>query len=742
MNVEAIANALGARKAGDGFIARCPSHSDSNPSLSINQSTDGKLLVHCHAGCSQEAVLAALKKLGPSKPFVSGVMGDFKKVSEYLYRDIEGNPVLRVDRLESPKGKTFRQYHMQNGKWVPGGTKAIVRPYRFEEWKDGNSVAFVEGEKVADCLAKHGFASTTTPGGAKSWKPQFAECFKDKAVIFFPDADPVGEQYVAAALRDISIFCKSAKVVRLPGLSEGEDVFDFLKNHSIEELKQIVTQTSPEVLIKFEDNSTAVVSTVEEAPRPLFRDLAEPEEFPLDDLGPILGNAAKQMKEVIQAPGALCGQSVLAAAALAVQGHVDVEIDGRRYPTSLYCLTIGKSGERKSQVDKQSLLSHREHEKNLVTQYNTDLKEHAEELLIDKELRSKAASGKKDKASLRLALRELGEIPEPPLKPFFICQDPTIEGLEKGFQFGQPSQGVFSDEGGKLFGGFGLKAENAMKTISGFCDLWDGGKPITRNRSGEGSSIQYQKRLSVHLLATPVVAQEVLSSQLMSQQGFLARCLICWPKSKMGERPYLEKDLTQSDELSAYVTRMREILLTPPPIADGTRNELNPRALQLSPIAKQLFIKFHDFVESNLGPEGLFFNIQPFAGKAPEHCARIAGVLAVFENLACKEIDEVVLGRAIELTKYYLSEAVRIGQASCLSPELVLAEKTLSWINRNGYEHVYLSKIYQFGPSGIHDAATARKIAEVLTNHGWFKQIEEGMKIDGAFRREAWRVIK
>lgn len=50
--------------AGRNGMARCPAHDDRTPSLSISDGRDGKLLVHCHAGCSQEAVWAALKDRG------------------------------------------------------------------------------------------------------------------------------------------------------------------------------------------------------------------------------------------------------------------------------------------------------------------------------------------------------------------------------------------------------------------------------------------------------------------------------------------------------------------------------------------------------------------------------------------------------------------------------------------------------------------------------------------------------
>lgn len=40
--------------------ARCPAHEDSSPSLSVRCAGDGRVLVHCHAGCETPAVLAAL----------------------------------------------------------------------------------------------------------------------------------------------------------------------------------------------------------------------------------------------------------------------------------------------------------------------------------------------------------------------------------------------------------------------------------------------------------------------------------------------------------------------------------------------------------------------------------------------------------------------------------------------------------------------------------------------------------
>jgi len=42
------------------WVARCPSHQDRSPSLSIRELDDGRVLVHCFAGCGALDVLEAL----------------------------------------------------------------------------------------------------------------------------------------------------------------------------------------------------------------------------------------------------------------------------------------------------------------------------------------------------------------------------------------------------------------------------------------------------------------------------------------------------------------------------------------------------------------------------------------------------------------------------------------------------------------------------------------------------------
>lgn len=61
MTTADIANRLKAHPAGPGrWMAKCPSHADKSPSLSIATGNDGRTLLRCFAGCTVEAITAAL----------------------------------------------------------------------------------------------------------------------------------------------------------------------------------------------------------------------------------------------------------------------------------------------------------------------------------------------------------------------------------------------------------------------------------------------------------------------------------------------------------------------------------------------------------------------------------------------------------------------------------------------------------------------------------------------------------
>jgi hypothetical protein len=54
------------------WIARCPAHADKHPSMTVRETPEGIVLVHCFAGCDVESILSAVgmdfDALFPDKP--------------------------------------------------------------------------------------------------------------------------------------------------------------------------------------------------------------------------------------------------------------------------------------------------------------------------------------------------------------------------------------------------------------------------------------------------------------------------------------------------------------------------------------------------------------------------------------------------------------------------------------------------------------------------------------------------
>lgn len=61
------------------WLACCPAHTDKSPSLSVRELEDGRVLVHCFAGCAVGDVVAAiglgLSDLFPARPLGHAVSG-------------------------------------------------------------------------------------------------------------------------------------------------------------------------------------------------------------------------------------------------------------------------------------------------------------------------------------------------------------------------------------------------------------------------------------------------------------------------------------------------------------------------------------------------------------------------------------------------------------------------------------------------------------------------------------------
>jgi len=481
-------------------------------------------------------------------------------------------------------------------------------------------------------------------------------------------------------------------------------------------------------------------------PEPLRRTPDPGEPFPVEALGPILGDAAGAMHGIIKAPLAVCGQSVLAALNLAVQGHADVVIDGRWFPVSENFLSIAETGERKSAADKAALTPVDAHQRLMLEAYDRDFSQYnLEAALWKKEYED--ALRKKDHNIRRADLEALPAAPTAPPYPQLTTEEPTYEGLVKLLAQGWPSVGLFSDEAGRFLGGHAMNQENRLKTLAGLSNTWDG-KPITRTRAGDGASTLYGRRVCAHLLMQPLVAETILSDPMAHNQGFLSRCLISAPESTLGTQSYVAKDLSIEASYGIYCTRLTQVLNAKLPfkIDPDTGKpmlELIPRKLPVSSDGKEIWIRSHDWVQGHLGRDGVFRPISGIAAKAAEHALRLAGTLSLVEDLNATAISPGHVKAGIVLARFYLTEALRLFHSAKTDPDLLLAEKVFTWLKTRGGSRpqlVSLPCVYQTGPNAVRDKATAARCMAFLADHGWVRLVEGGAEIAGKKRRQVWEV--
>ena len=490
-----------------------------------------------------------------------------------------------------------------------------------------------------------------------------------------------------------------------------------------------------------EAEQDGVTKAVDESPLPFTRPLPAADPFPLDALGP-LKSSALAIQAATQAPIALCANSVIATAALAGQAHVGVLLPtGRPVPISVFILTIAKSGERKSTVDGIAVQPVRLREEILRKAHAAQIVEClARRKAWEAQGRLISNDKKLDFITQARKLAALGPEPSLPLHPSLIIQDPTIEGLLKFMKDGHPSLAIISAEGGAFFGGHAMAEDTKLRTAAILSLLWDAAA-VAQFRAGDGARILEGRRLTTHLQAQPDIAMQFVNDAMLSGQGFIPRFLISAPDSTQGTRFWQETGAGHNYAIEDYYQKITKLLSTPAPLRPGTRNELEPRQLVLSPEARVLWITFSDEIERRVGPDGDLAPISGFAAKLLEHASRLAGILTIYEDIDAKEINQEAMRQGFELATYYGQTALRLRNAAHVNIGLREAEQLSSWLSEKWDEDlISVTDLVQFGPNSVRDTAKARRLIDVLEKHHHLVRRERPGMVKGKMRREVWEI--
>lgn len=269
-----------------GFRVRCPGpqhrHSDRKPSLEVDGGADC-ILLKCWVGCTTVEILERLgldwsdlfdREPLPDDlpPFVAAKARQSreKKIHATADKAIDAirhglskdgmcvtqerswsyptptAELARVVRFDGTKDGQLRKEYRPISKvasgWVAGDPAGLWPLYRFGEWPD-TTLYICEGEKCVDRMIVAGLGATTSAHGASSphktdWAP-----VAGRNIVILPDHDAAGEKYaltVAALIKRADPACR-IRVLRLPGLVEKQDIYDWLEaGHTAVELQDLV----------------------------------------------------------------------------------------------------------------------------------------------------------------------------------------------------------------------------------------------------------------------------------------------------------------------------------------------------------------------------------------------------------------------------------------------------------------------------------------------------------------------
>jgi hypothetical protein len=192
----------------------------------------------------------------PGDPADGGGRTEREIAATYDYTTPQGDLIYQVVRLEwtedGKRKKTFRQrrpHPDKPGEWVwnlQGVEHGLYRLVEFREADPDAPVFLPEGEKDADTLWDLGLPATTNSGGAKNWRGDHAEFFRDRDVVIPIDNDIAGRErgeIVAKSLRGVARRVRILDFAKIwPCAPKGADVTDWRKARegTPEELAKIV----------------------------------------------------------------------------------------------------------------------------------------------------------------------------------------------------------------------------------------------------------------------------------------------------------------------------------------------------------------------------------------------------------------------------------------------------------------------------------------------------------------------
>jgi hypothetical protein len=680
------------KQSGGQWMCTCPAHDDRNPSLSVKQGDDGRVLLKCFAGCSVDAVADALalemRDLFPDTATVSSrtqrsknprtnsasapdahTNGGFEELADAMsvytrsmgvhdyrwdYQDADGNLVGVVLRWDTGHGKEIRPVSLIDGRWHLRGMPEPRPLYKLPELLNSDGPIIVcEGEKAADAAIACGYNATTNPHGSKSVKQADWSVLRARDVIIIPDLDDAGDAHT----RDVLFFSESAKSVRVvdlsqtwPQLDEGDDLADVL---AIEEGDADAVRAKLDALI--EQTSSEVQKRTSSALN--YRP------FPVELLPEPVRSYVTESAQEIECDRAFIALPILSMLAAAIGNTHVIRLKRNWFePSIIWTCIIGKSGAAKSPALEHATNPLREIQNQHIIEHQQAMREWR-----------KQRKGK-------------GNDTDPPRCERCVLDDTTIEGALHVMS--ENPRGVLQirDELAEWFDFDRYSSSKGPSGSSRWLGLF-GGRPLQIDRRTEEPIHIRRVGMSIAGGIQPEILRRVLKTSFI-ENGLAARMLFANPPKAPRRWNDNELDPVTKASMYALVERLyqHQMSTTPP---EANEHDPKPHTIGLTPEAMERFKLFYN--EHNESMEHQEDHICAAYAKLEGYCARFALIIHLVRAAADDptledpdRVDAESMRCAIGLVHWFKHESVRVYSMITMDEAQADDQIAIDWINKQG----------------------------------------------------------
>lgn len=763
-----------ARRDGDGFKARCVAHEDHNPSLTVTEAEDGKVLVRCWSGCETTAIVQAMglkmqdlfpesdhqhrttahKATKTKRVFATAgeALADFERymgprAAAWTYHDRQGKPIGVVARWNQPDGtKTIRPVSLNCAGWKQEGM-AEPRPlYRLQEVLAAENRVYVcEGEKCVEAFRSLGLVATTSPHGAQSAdKADWSVLAGKTEIIINPDNDAAGEKYAATVISQLAKLSPrpTIKILRLPDLRDGGDIHDWLEDHDA---------TEPEVLRKTIEalaDATEVVESVSgnddaafafkdwPMPQVLPDELPSVQPFSFDLLPNSLRPWVEDIADRLQCPPDFPAVAAMVALAGIVGRKIGIRPkrqDDWLVVPNLWGCVIGRPSLLKTPAIQEPLKPIKRLEVEAQKSFESAEREFIATKAVS-EAKSKVTKQgitealKQGKDAFKLAMELVQDSTDEPTRRRYLTNDTTVEKLGELLNQNPNGMIVFRDE---LSGWLrSLDKDGQEGARSFYLEAWNGNGRYTFDRIGRGTLDIEAAAVSIIGAIQPGPLQAYLRDAVRGgggDDGLLQRFqLAVWPDCS-AEWRNVDRWPDSQARGAAWEIFQRLDRQTADDFG-AERDQFDTSEipfLKFSPLTAQ-----DNFDHWRAGLEHRLRNGKEHPA-IEAHLAKyrkLVPALALLIHLADTRgglIGDEPLDKAIRWATYLESHARRLYGAAVkpdVSAAKALAQKIIA--GELG-EQFTLRDVYRQGWSGLSDREDAQQAADVLLDFDWLRTIEQ-----------------